>query len=158
MGKSYTAERLANIRRMRTARRLYKVQPLFAYALMLELYPEYGQDEFWEDLRLRKPSKKKKGKSFLVRYGRYSRMVAMLNRYEQTGNPEDALQVIRLQERMTKPYRVLVRVGGERIEYKISPLVPIGEIEGLVKSLSACKTETEADALVERLRQNTHGY
>ncbi|WP_289035014.1 hypothetical protein, partial [uncultured Flavobacterium sp.] len=69
MGKPFTPQRLANIRRMRKARRLYKKQPLFAYDILCKEYPDYTYDKFWDDLRYRRKPKRRKGKSALVRYG-----------------------------------------------------------------------------------------
>ena len=156
MGKPFSPERLANIRRMRKARRLYKKQPVFAFAIMVAEYPEYTIEKFWDDLRYRRPPKKKKGKSSLVRYGRYRRMEQLNGQYLATGNLEYGLQAVRLRRNMTKPYRVLVRVSGQEIEYSFSPLIPIERIENLVRELSNCKDLAEADKLIEISDRHSH--
>lgn len=156
MGKPFTPERLANIRRMRKARRLYRKQPLFAYLLMLGSYPDYSYDDFLDDLRYRKPPKRRKSKSGLMRYGRYFKMVEFAQRYLQTRNAEDGLKARQLRERMTKPYRVMVKIEGYRLEYGFSPLIPLAQIEELVRELNTCTAETHADELVERFRKTAH--
>ncbi|WP_312351995.1 hypothetical protein [Sphingobacterium multivorum] len=156
MGKKFTPERLASFRRMRKARRLFKKQPLFAYSLMLEAYPDYTYLQFLDDLRYRRPPKKRKGKSGIGRYGRYRRMEELLLKYRQEGNIAHALQAQKLRERMAKPYRVRVTIGLCRLEYGFSPLVPIETIEKLVSRLAPCRTEQEADRLVQEFRETAH--
>lgn len=63
--QTFSPERLQHIRRLRKARRLFKQQPLFAYNIMSGSYEDYSLSDFLEDLRYRKPRKKKKGKKFL---------------------------------------------------------------------------------------------
>jgi hypothetical protein len=156
MGKPFTPERLAAIRRMRRARRLYKQQPLFAYHILCGIYPGYSYEEFMDDLRYRRPPRRRRGRNNLVRYGRYARMEQLADRYQQTGNAEDALQALRLRRNMTKPYRVMVKVGKIRLEYTFSPLVPIRHIEELVGRLAACGSENEADGIVRDFRKTVH--
>jgi hypothetical protein len=156
MGRPYTPERLEKMRRMRKARRLFKKQPIFAFAMMVEAYPGYTHEEFLDDLRYRRPPKKRKGKSGIQKFGRYRRMEELLSRYRQDGNIECALQAQRLRERMSKPYRVRVAVGRHNIEYRVSPLVPIANIENLVSDLARCRTEQEADRMVQVFRETAH--
>lgn len=156
MGKPFTPERLANIRRIRKARRLYKKQPLFAYDILCKEYPDYTYDKFLDDLRYRRKPKRRKGKSPLVRYGRYRRMEQLNELYRSTADIEYGLQAQRLRKYMTKPYRVLVRVSGKVLEYGFSPLIRIEEIEHLTTKLPTCKTEKEADELVEHFRKTAH--
>ncbi len=156
MGKPFTPERLANIRRMRKARRLFRKQPLFAYTLMVESYPGYCYLQFVDDLRLRRPRKRKKGKSPLVRYGRYNRMEELKAKYRNTGNIDYAIQAQKLRKHLTKPYRVQVRLYKQIIEYNFSPVVNIREIEQLVEKLSACENESQADIIVADFRKTSH--
>jgi len=151
MGKPFTPERLASIRRMRKARRLYKKEPLLAYHILCGEYPSYTHDDFWEDLRYRtKRKRKKKNKTPLSRYGRYERMKQLIAMYKDTANTDYGMKAQRLRNLMTKPYRVMVRIEGEVLEYRISPLIQITEIEKLVAQLPKCKTEQEADDFVEQ--------
>lgn len=156
MGKPFTPERLASVRRMRKARRLYKKQPLFAYEILCVEYPEYTYDSFWDDLRYRKKHKRRKGKSQLARYDRYRRMEKLNFRYGETGSVEYALQAQRLQKHMTKSYRVLAKIDNEIWEYSFSPLVRIEEIERLTVLLPKCRTVKEAEEMVEQFRKTSH--
>lgn len=153
MGKPFTPQRLENIRRMRRARRLYRKAPLFAYELMRGEYADYTFEKFCDDLRYRSRRKKKKGKSQLVRFGRYGRMEQLNEQYRQTGNADYALQAQKLLRNMTKPYRVMVRVSGETWEYTLSPLIRIDDIEKLVARLTECVTAEKAHASVEHTGQ-----
>jgi len=73
--------------------------------------------------------------------------------YRQTGNIQFGLQAQQLRRYMTKPYRVLARINKELLEYTFCECIPIEEIEKLTNELPKCKTEQEADALVQRLRE-----
>lgn len=156
MGKPFTPERLARIRRMRKARRLYRAQPLFAFEMMQQQYPAYTYQDFCDDLRYRKKPKRRKGKSFLKRFGRYARMEQLNEMYHRTGNIAYAVQAQRLRKHMTKPYRILVRIDGDILEYGLSALVRIEEVERLTNLLPKCKTQQQADTLMEQFRENSH--
>ena len=153
MGKPFTPERLESTRRMRRARRLYRQQPLFAYEMLSSEYMGYSYGQFLDDLRYRTKPKPKEKKSTLIRYGRYRRMRELLERYRQTGELEFALQAQRLRKRMTAPYRVLLRINGESIEYGFEPTIAITEIERLTADLKNCKSEKDADEMVEGFRK-----
>lgn len=156
MGKPFSPERLANIRRMRQARRLYKKQPVFAFELLKKEYPGYTHEQFWDDLRYRKRPKKKKGKSPLCRYGRYRRMLELGAQYSLTGNIDFAIQAMKLRRNMTKPYRVMVRLEGEILEFELSATIPIEPIEKLVADLSGCQNPEQARQMVQDFSQNSH--
>ncbi len=156
MGKPFTPQRLAAIRRMRKARRLYKKQPLFAYDMLRTEYPGYTYDQFRDDLRYRRKPKRRKGKTPLARYGRYWRMQQLTAQYSSTGNIVYGLQAQRLRKYMTKPYRVKVRIGREVLEYRFSPLIRIEAIEQLTAALPQCSTPAEADTLVEQFSRTAH--
>lgn len=98
---------------MRRARRLFRKAPLFAFAMMREEYPQYTHENFCDDLRYRTKRRRKRGKSQLLRYGRYRRMELLKEQFRQTGNSDFALQAQKLHRNMTKPYRVLARVWGK---------------------------------------------
>lgn len=156
MGKPFTPERLTNIRRIRKARRLYRKEPVFAFQILCAEYPDYTHEQFLDDLRYRKPRKRKAKKTTLTRYGRYMRMLHFLEKYRQTKNIEHAIQAQRLRKRMTKLYRVLLRLDGETLEYNFSPTISITKIEHLTIELSTCKTAEEADEIVERFWKTAH--
>ncbi len=158
MGKPFTLERLQNIRRIRRARRLHKQQPLFAYEVMRTDYPGYTFDLFLDDLRYRKPRKKRKGKSGLCRYGRFNRMHSLIIQYGWTGDVEFAIQAKKLRERITKPYRVLAHVGDKHIEQNFSALIPIERIEELVKKLSDCKSIEQTNKILDEFQANNNMY
>jgi len=158
MGKPFGIKRLEAIRRLRKARRLFKQQPLFAYQSMCEQYPAYCYSDFLADLRYRKPPVKRKPKSRLIRYGRYMRMVELIQQYKQSGNIDDALSAKKLWDHMSKPYRVCYRREGVLTEVFFSPLTPLIQIENLVLKLKSAITEREADLVVDEFRKTAHIY
>jgi len=144
------------IRRLRKARRLWKKVPLFAFQQMCEDYPEYTLPDFLDDLRRRSPPRKKKGKSQLQKYGRYERMCKLMREYKFTQDIDLALQAQKLRERIAQPYRVMVKVEKKKIEHWFSPLIPIDQIETLVKELGAVSTEQEAEVILAEFRRWQH--
>lgn len=152
MSNAFSPQRLAAIRRMRQARRLFKVQPLFAFHQMLVDYPAYTVEDFWEDLRYRSRPKRRKGRCPLVAYGRYSRMMQYRELYRSTGIAEYGLHVLRLRKNMTKPYRVLVKIKGEAGLYTLAATIPIERIERLTSDLQTCVGLQEAERLIEDCR------
>lgn len=151
--KPFSPERLFHIRRLRKARRLFRQAPLFAFMLMQREYSNYTYIDFMDDLRLRSKKKKRYSKSPLVRYGRYGRMEKMLIKYRETKEVNLALLVLKLRKHMTRPYRVLVRTKEVDLEYTLSPFIPIEAIEQLVGALNKCRTEKEADEMVQLCRE-----
>src|SRR5690606_21915994 len=156
MGNPFPPDRLAAIRRLGRPSRFYNHRPLLAYLVRSGIYPGSSSEEFMDDLRYRRPPRRRRGRNNLVRYGRYARMVQLADRYQKTGNAEEALQAMRLRRNMTKPYRVMVKVEKVRLEYIFSPLVPIRHIEELVGRLAACGSENEADGIVRDFRKTVH--
>lgn len=147
----FSEERLFRIRRLRKARRLFKQAPLFAFLWMQLEYPGYTYPEFLDDLRRRTPPKKKKGKSPLLRYGRYYRFQDMLFDYSQTKDPEYLRKAVRLRKHMTKPYRLLHKTKEGIVEYSFSPFLKIEIIEELTATLQTVKSREEASMLVEKI-------
>ncbi len=156
MGNPFSTVRLYNIRRLRKARRLFKQQPLFAYYLMCETYTDYCYTDFLADLRYRKPPKKRKGKSVLYRYGRYSRIVKLMEHYNQTKDLDFAIAAKRLRDMLTKPYRVWYKCEGVSVEVCFSPLIPLVQIENLVLRLKTVHTEQEAQELVSEFSSTVY--
>lgn len=156
MGKPYTPERLASIRRMRKARRLFKKEPLFAYDILSREHPSYSLDDFWEDLRYRTNPKRRKAKSPLTRFGRFRRMEQLNELYWATENADYALKAQQLRRNMTKPYRMLLKIEGKIWEYSFSALIRIEEMERLSKELSGCKTLNEVETHIEQFRKTAH--
>jgi hypothetical protein len=157
-GKPFSPERLDNIRRMRRARRLYKQSPVFAYWLMVAQYPDYTHAQFCEDLRRRSKPKKRQGKSPLTRYGRFRLMEKLLQEYRLTGEAGALEKAMQLRRNMTKPYRMLVRLNGQAIEFTINPYIEVNHIEALRQAFQTCRTEKELDETFERFKQQTSGY
>ena len=153
---AFSPERLTNIRRMRKARRLYKQTPLFAFAAMQEEYPLYTFSQFLDDLRRRTEKKKKRFKTPLARYGRYRRIQELMTSFLLTQNWELALRAKLLRQRITQPYRLLIRLKGESIEYSFSALIPIQYIERLTEDISKCKTEHEIEKVISDFEQYNH--
>lgn len=151
--RSFSADRLCHIRRLRKARRLFSQAPLFAFQLMCEQYDSYTYEQFLEDLRRRNNKVKRRIKCTLVRFGRYQAMQQLLSRYEQTKDQRLALQAITLRRMMTRPYRVLACGKNFKMEYTLSALIPMDKIVQLVNDLKVCQTEQQATELVERCRE-----
>lgn len=153
-GQKFSEERLLNIRRLRRARYLTKKTPLFAFQIMQSEYEGYSYEQFLDDLRRRsKQKEKKKGRSPLVRYGRYQQMETALGSYHLTGDIEFAIEAQRLRKRMTKPYRILFRCGTETVEYSLSALIPIGSIARLTEQLKTVTNMQQADRLVSETHE-----
>ncbi|CDS93674.1 hypothetical protein BN1088_1431624 [Sphingobacterium sp. PM2-P1-29] len=158
MSKPFTPERLANIRRIRKARRLFKKIPLFAFAYMLEDIPDYTFKQFLDDLRIRRPGKKRKGKSFLCRYGRYWAMREFIRLYDQTKDIAYALKAQKLRNEMTKPYRLLVRYKNLYRELYYSPLIPYSQIKELSDHINRCNNLNEVDKVIADFDKYPHPY
>jgi len=156
-GQKFSPERLMKIRRLRKARRLYKLEPAFALINLQREYPDYTQEQFWDDLRRRSRPKKKKGKSPLTRFGRYRRMQSLLARYLTTKDESLIRQAETLRLHMTKPYRVLVRIKGLTREFQISALTPIERVEMLTQQFRECTSDQEIETLYNEFL-NTTGY
>lgn len=150
MRKQFSPERLANIRRLRRARYLYRKLPLFAFEMMKAQFPGYDYQQFLEDLRYRRPPKKRKSRTGLLRYGRYSRIEQLNASYMVTGKIEFALKAMQLRRNIAKPYRVVLRLKGEQLEWQFSPLIRIERIEELVAVLAHCTDATQAQKLIDR--------
>lgn len=152
MQNRFSEQRLANIRRLRKARRLYKQVPLFAYELMKSQYADYSWPAFMEDLRLRSKPKQKQSRSPLKRFGRYYKMQELLSLYAVTQNTDLALQAITLRNNMTRPYRLLVQVEKQAMVFTFPATVPYSAMQGLSQSCQRCKTMAEATQLIENFR------
>ncbi|BAV04429.1 hypothetical protein SAMN05421788_110163 [Filimonas lacunae] len=152
----FSEERLFKIRRLRKARRLHKKEPLFALQLMQEIYPGYTQEDFTDDLRPRTAPKKKKGKTLMARYGRYSRMQSLLIEFRLTGEWWYVYQASRLKERMTQPYRVQMTLAGAQREYPLPAQTPIALVEKLVTKIAVLQSWPEVEAAISAFNQYTH--
>ncbi|WEK36143.1 MAG: hypothetical protein P0Y53_01400 [Candidatus Pseudobacter hemicellulosilyticus] len=152
MGQPFSPERLQHIRRLRKARRLFAQGPLFALQRMQADFPGYTQDQLVEDLRRRTPRKKHQGKIALARYGRYSRMMVLIETYKRTRDAAALLKAQTLRRYMTHPYRVRLTFRSEAWEYSFCPLIPYRAVEELTQRLASCKTPEEAEPMVEAFR------
>lgn len=83
-------------------------------------------------------------------------MMRHISNYECTGNVEEALRALQLKQRMTKPYKIRLRIKSEAIEYCFSPLIAIERIEDLSRRLAECKTFAEANSIVEDFDKYSH--
>ncbi len=158
MGKPFSPDRLINIRRMRKARRLFKKAPLFAYSYMKEGYPDYSYLQFLDDLRVRRPGKKKNVKSPLARYGRYAAMREFLRLYEQSKEISYAIKAQELRKNMTKPYRLLIRYKNLSRELEFSLLIPYAQIKELSDNINRCRSRAAIDKLVANFSKYPHSF
>lgn len=157
MSGKFSSERLFKIRRMRKARRLFKQMPLFAFVIMQAEYVGYSLVQFQDDLRRRsKPKPKKKGKSPLARFGRYWRIQQLIARYSYTLDEALIIKAMKLRQRITKPYRLEVRLKGMIHEFTILPLTPIQDVESLITKFNHCKTEEEIDRVFADFQKLAH--
>lgn len=145
--RKFSTERLANIRRIRKARRLYRQVPLFAQLLMAEKYPGYDDKQFCDDLRRRSKAKPRRKKSTLQRFGRYHRMIQLIRDYKESRDTSLLIEAATLRRNMTKPYRVRVRLGKRIYEFSFPPTVSILQIEALTARFGTCKTPEEIDTV-----------
>ncbi|MCX2429875.1 hypothetical protein [Pedobacter sp. GR22-10] len=153
----FNEERLFKIRRMRKARRLFKQMPLFAFVMMQAEYSGYSLVQFQDDLRRRsKPKPKKKGKSPLARFGRYWRIQQLIARYSYTQDESLIIKAMKLRQRITKPYRLEVRLKGMVHEITLSPMTPIQDVESLIAKFNLCKTEKEIDRVFADFQKLAH--
>lgn len=150
----FSPERLLHIRRLRRARRLYKKQPLFAMQIMQIDYKGYDMETLCDDLRRRSPPKKRRGKSYLTRFGRYNRMQQLLTQYHLTGNIDFAIRAQKLRNLMTKPYRVMLIIGNTVLECTFCPLIAINQMEDLMAQLNTCQTMERAEDIIEKFRKS----
>ena len=158
MSKPFSPERLAKIRRIRKARRLFKKVPLFAYTYMLQDIPDYTYKQFLDDLHIGRPGKKRKGKSFLSRYGRYWAMREFIRLYDQTKNIAYAIKAQDLRNNMTKPYRLLIRYKNMYRELYFSSLIPYSQIKELSDNINRCENLTEVEKVIADFDKYQHPY
>jgi hypothetical protein len=152
---AFTEERLHLIRRLRKARRLWKRWPLMALSWMQADYPGYTASDLQEDLRRRTKKKKRFVKSPLKRYGRYNKFQQLMDLYEESKDPVHYLAAMRIRRTITKPYRMLFSIKGQKEEYSLDPLIPYGHIEQLASEGKKCNSLTELEELITKFKE-TH--
>ena len=140
------------MRRLRRARYLTKKMPLFAFQVMQSEYQGYTYDQFLDDLRRRSKPKQKKGRSPLIRYGRYQHLQKALADYHITGDIRFAIEAQQLRKRITKPYRVLYRCKSGTFEYTLSSLIPMKCIIQLTEQLKSTTDIQQAELLIDQTR------
>lgn len=156
MSKPFSHERLTKIRRLRKARRLFNKEPLFAYNQLIKEFPDYSYDQFLDDLRIRKKSKKKVIPKRLERYGRYSKVKELLIRYQQTDDTRFAIQAKQIMDQLRKPYRLQIVLNKQISEYCFHPYTPYSVVEQLSKQVKSCKTQEQIEKLVAEFSKYFH--
>jgi len=150
-GRQLSPESLFKLRRLRKARRLWKKEPVFAYQMMLDEFPDYSHEQFVADLKRRSKSVSKRRKKYpLTKYGRYSRMEALIFEYALTGNPIYMTKANQLRRNMTKPYDFQVWKNGVLNYHSLSPLIPIEDIEQLQEEMKNCMNLDAANDAIDR--------
>jgi hypothetical protein len=76
--------------------------------------------------------------------------------FKETGLIEYAIKAQKLRKYMSKPYRVQVRIKEHCIEYSLSPLIPIQQIERLVQTLNPCENAIIADQVIDSFLKQSH--
>jgi hypothetical protein len=150
-GIPFSRQRLFKIRRLRKARRLWRREPLFAYARLQQIYPNYTEMDFIDDLRRRKPKKKRFAKKFQSRYGRYDKIQSLLKEFDQTQDFKYVLLANKLKARIAKPYIIRVKKGKKIMEYSAPPETSYAQIERFVLQAHECPTFEQANALFGEL-------
>lgn len=117
----YVAKRIR--RRKNLAKRNTIKYPLFAVQFTQEEFPDYSRALYEKDIKGKKKPRYKKGKSTLVRYGRYHEMKRLLLEYknklmfDNVNDLELLLRIQRLRNSITKRYRILYQLKRECIEW-----------------------------------------
>ncbi|PTS95645.1 hypothetical protein DBR11_20925 [Pedobacter sp. HMWF019] len=155
-GVKYSPERLEKMRRLRRARREFKIMPLFAYENMCALYPAYSYEDFLQDLQIKNKKKKKVGKCPLVKYGRYSRIHDLMVKFSLTQDFSLVSQAMKLKKRITHPYKVVAKTPSGYMEFVFSALTPVREIEMLVKKINSCDTSAKVLKVVAEFQKSSH--
>lgn len=156
MRTPFSPERLANIRRLRKARRLFKKEPLFAFNHLTHEFPDYTFEQFLDDLRIRKKSKKKTIPKRLERYGRYNKVKELLDRYQQTNDIRFAIQAKQIMDQLRKPYRLQIVLNKKISEYCFHPYTPYSAVEQLSNQLKSCTTQEQIKKLVADFSKYCH--
>lgn len=125
MSRILSEEAKLSIRRKRKAKRLFRDVPLFAFNLLNDEIGNYSYDQFSIDITYRKPRKKRKSRSPLVRYGRFKEIQKHLGNWYATKDPSYLLIAQQLRNRITQPYRMQIRVGQEFYEFTFDPTYSI---------------------------------
>ncbi|MBO9681962.1 MAG: hypothetical protein J7502_04735 [Flavisolibacter sp.] len=156
MKRKLSPEKLSGLRRLRLARRLWKKEPLFAFDIIKQKYPDCTYEQFLNDLVRRTKPKPKKSKSGLQRFGRYNRMVECASKFKNYKDVDAGLEALKLRKYMTSHYRVLVWIGGKYKDYFFSPLISFRTIRDFHSKISLCKSEQEVEDLVEAFTKSQY--
>ncbi len=133
-----------------------------AFQFMQEKYPEYSYDDFVQDITPKRKryykSYRYKKKSPLCKYGRFAAMENLIQLYGQTGDLAALLKAEKLRKVMTKPYRVLVSIKGECIEFYLSAIIPYKVVQDLTLSIRKTHTMQMAQQLINDIRSRYNGF
>lgn len=142
------------IQRKNMARRLNRKYPLFAIEMMREKYPDYNEEQFKEDTRIKKKGKSmRKVKSPLKRQGRWPLFEkAMLNFYA-TKDQKYLEEAQRLRSRMFLPFGIELRLGKMGKWYEFPSTTEFR----IIKEISAIKFTSweEADEKMNKILRYT---
>jgi len=140
---AWSVEAIMRNRRRRKAQRTWKQQPLFAYNILLQDFPDYSPENFVGDLSASKSKVNKSKKSFLVRYGRYPVMMKLLAKWEISKEVLIGLEIIKLRRNMTKPYRLVATFRKEKWCFEYPATYSITTMENLVAAAGESKSLEE---------------
>ncbi len=85
-------------------------------------------------------------------------MENLIQLYGQTGDLAALLKAEKLRKVMTKPYRVLVSIKGECIEFYLSAIIPYKVVQDLTLSIRKTHTMQMAQQLINDIRSRYNGF
>lgn len=155
-GIPWSIERKEDRRRMNLARRLWKRFPLFALNEMQEEYPGYTEIQLKDDLRRRTPEKKMKGKSQLIRYGRFQKIEDLMREFNRTGNVDFAIIAAKLRLKITKPYILNIPIGDEMLECRYHPKINYRTMMDFYRKAKHCGSREALEQLEKEMLKYAH--
>ncbi len=128
-------------RRKLHAKRMAIKYPLFAVQFAQKRYPDYDVETFESDIKGKKRTKYKKGKSQLNRQGRYPLMRESLSKYQITKDPKHLHEAQKWRKKLFLPFEVYFKLNGKK---RIITLPSTTSIR-TIKDLAAIKFESWED-------------
>jgi hypothetical protein len=139
----------------RKVRSYYKRFGLFAWPELAKVEP-ITEEEFYSVLAaLKWEAKYKKGKSGLLKYGRYPLIKSLLSKWNHLGDMEALVKAQALRNRITEPYLLAVKYGKEKKTWYLNPYINYKHIQDLAALSNQCKSVAEfVERANEEMRYN----
>ncbi len=127
---------------------------LFGWSFLKDIMP-VSEEEYHSVLSKLKKLKKRKGKSPLVRYGRYRQMEKYLTEYKQTGDLNFLIRANEVRNRLSKMYKLEMLYQGKKIVYSYSAIIDYKQILKIIELSKHVKSHEEYEAMVKKELQYT---